>query len=332
MQPTIRRNEILNVIEQGLEDVSVSRTGQSWGVPVPIDESQVVYVWFDALINYISAIGFAEEDSAKFDKYWPADYHIIGKDITRFHCLIWPAMLMAGGVPLPKSVYGHGFVYSKGTKMSKTIGNILDPVELADYFGGADVLRYLLLREIAFDRDGDFTIERATTRYNSELANELGNLFSRAISMVQRYRGGSVPPWTSEAKADYERIVQGVVDEYVRSMDQLAFDEGLAALWRAIQGANRFVEEKKPWTLAKSGDEKALGDVLRVLLEVLRLGSILCIPFMPGKAGEMRRQLGLETDVSKLRLDEVREPGDAQWRTVGTPAPLFPRFDKPPDE
>jgi methionyl-tRNA synthetase len=332
VQPNIRRNEILNVIEQGLEDVSVSRTGQTWGVPLPIDESQVVYVWFDALINYISAIGFAEDDSAKFDKYWPADYHIIGKDITRFHCLIWPAMLMAGGVELPKSVYGHGFVYSKGTKMSKTIGNILDPVELADYFGGADVLRYLLLREIAFDRDGDFTIEQATTRYNSELANELGNLFSRALSMVHRYRDGAVPSWTSEAQADYERLVKGVVHDYARSMDGLAFDEGLDALWRAIQAGNRFVEEKKPWALAKSGDDQGLGDVLRVLLEVLRLGSILCIPFMPGKAGEMREQLGLEADISKLGLDETQKPGDPQWRTVGKPQPLFPKFDKPHDE
>jgi methionyl-tRNA synthetase len=328
VQPEIRRNEILSVIDQGLEDVSVSRTGQTWGVPLPIDETQVVYVWFDALINYISAIGYAEKSTEKFDRYWPADYHIIGKDITRFHCLIWPAMLMAGGVEVPKSVFGHGFVYSKGTKMSKTIGNILDPVELADYFGGADVLRYLLLREIAFDRDGDFTIEQAMTRYNSELANELGNLFSRTLSMVTRYRDGKVPAWSPAAVAEYERLVGSVVDDYVSSMDNLAFDEGLAALWRGIQAANRFVEEKKPWALAKAGDDEALGDALRVLLEVLRLGSILCIPFMPVKSGEMRAQLGLESDISKLTLDETRKPGEAAWRTIGTAAVLFPKFDK----
>ena len=193
VRPEIRRNEILSVIDQGLEDVSVSRKGMQWGVPLPskIAKGQVVYVWFDALINYISALGYAQPNASKFQKYWPADCHIIGKDITRFHCLIWPAMLMAADVPVAHSVFGHGFVYSRGTKMSKTIGNILDPLELADYFGGADALRYLLLREIAFDRDGDFTIEQALTRYNAELANELGNLFSRTLSMVARAFGFS---------------------------------------------------------------------------------------------------------------------------------------------
>jgi methionyl-tRNA synthetase len=331
IRPEIRRNEILKVIEAGLEDVSVSRTGQSWGVPLPIDEGQVVYVWFDALINYISALGYAEEDDTNFKRYWPCDCHIIGKDITRFHCLIWPAMLMAADVELPRSVFGHGFVYSKGTKMSKTIGNILDPVELADYFGDADVLRYLLLREIAFDRDGDFTIEQAVTRYNAELANELGNLFSRTLSMVRRYRDGKVPAWSPEAATDYERITGGVVEEYADRMDGLAFDEGLAALWRGVQAANRYVEESKPWALAKAGDDVGLDRVLRVLLEVLRLGSILCIPFMPAKSAEMRRQLALGDDVSALRLEEAGNPGDAGWESVGSPEPIFPKFDKPAD-
>ncbi|HEX5131311.1 MAG TPA: class I tRNA ligase family protein, partial [Candidatus Krumholzibacteria bacterium] len=172
IRPDMRRNEILKVIESGLEDISVSRSGKSWGVPLPIAPEQVVYVWFDALINYISALGFGGGDDAKFRRYWPCDVHIIGKDITRFHCLIWPAMLMAADVELPKSVFGHGFVYNRGEKMSKTIGNIVDPIDLAGFFG-ADALRYLLLREIAFDRDGDFTVELFVTRYNAELANEL---------------------------------------------------------------------------------------------------------------------------------------------------------------
>ncbi len=189
------------MIEEGLEDVSVSRVGKTWGVPLPIAEGHVVYVWFDALINYISALGYGGEDDAKFKKYWPADCHVIGKDITRFHCLIWPAMLMAAGLAVPKSVFGHGFVYSKGTKMSKTLGNILDPAVVADFFGDADAVRYLLLREIAFDRDGDFTIEHAVMRYNAELANELGNLFSRTLAMVQRYRGGKVPAWTARSES-----------------------------------------------------------------------------------------------------------------------------------
>jgi methionyl-tRNA synthetase len=326
VRPEIRRNEILNVIAQGLEDVSVSRVGKTWGVPLPIAEGHVVYVWFDALINYISALGYAGEDDAKFKKFWPADCHVIGKDITRFHCLIWPAMLMAAGLALPRSVFGHGFVYSKGTKMSKTLGNILDPVAVAEFFG-ADALRYLLLREIAFDRDGDFTVEHAVARYNAELANELGNLFSRTLSMVQRYRGGAVAPWSAEAALDFERLVAGVVDDYCAHMDKLEFDEALEAYWRAVQAANRFVEEKKPWELAKAADAKPLDDALRVLLEVLRMSSVLCVPFMPEKSAEMRRQLELEADVSKIALDEARRPGDAGWKRVGAPSPLFRKIE-----
>lgn len=333
IRPEIRRNEILNVVEQGLEDVSVSRKGMEWGVPLPsaIDEGHVVYVWFDALINYISALGYSDSNDDKFRTYWPADCHIIGKDITRFHCLIWPAMLMAADVPVAKSVFGHGFVYSRGTKMSKTIGNILDPIELAEYFGSADALRYLLLREIAFDRDGDFTIEQAVTRYNAELANELGNLFSRTLSMVRRYRDGAVPGWSTEADGEYQTIAAGVVDGYEKTMDLLSFDEALAALWRAVQGANRFVEQKKPWELAKADDPKSLDDVLRVLLEVLRLSSVLCIPFVPSKAEAMRSQLGLEADISKIRLEEARSPGDAAWQKVNEPFSLFPKIERGED-
>jgi methionyl-tRNA synthetase len=327
IQPDARRNEILNVIEQGLEDVSVSRAGKSWGVPLPIAEDQVVYVWFDALINYISALGFGSDDNAKFEKYWPADCHVIGKDITRFHCLIWPAMLMAAGIDVPQSVFGHGFVYSRGTKMSKTIGNILDPAEISEYFGGGDALRYLLLREIAFDRDGDFTIEQSVTRYNSELANELGNLYSRTLSMVKRYRESTVPAWSDDAKADFARLTDGVLDKYEQCMDRLAFDESLGALWMAVQGANRYIEEKKPWALAKGDDPAALDTVLRVLLEVLRVASVLCVPFMPVKSAEMRSQLGLDSDVAALRIKELRNPGDPGWQTVKAPSPLFPKIE-----
>jgi len=237
-------------------------------------------------------------------------------------------MLMAAGLPVPRSVFGHGFVYSKGTKMSKTLGNILDPVLVADFFGGADALRYLLLKEIAFDRDGDFTIEHAVTRYNAELANELGNLFSRALSMVHRYRGGIVPPWSAEAKLEFDGLAAGVVDEYCAHMDRLEFDEALEAYWRVVQAANRYVEEKKPWELAKAQDQKALDDVLRVLLEVLRMSSILCVPFMPAKSAEMRGQLELESDISKLALDEARRSGDAGWKKVGAPSPLFRRIEQ----
>jgi len=326
--PEIRRNEILKVIESGLEDVSVSRSGKSWGVPLPIAEDHVVYVWFDALINYVSALGFGPEPGEKYQRYWPADCHIIGKDITRFHCLIWPAMLMAADIPVPKCVFGHGFVYNRGAKMSKTIGNIVDPVDLAGFFG-ADALRYLLLREIAFDRDGDFTVELFVTRYNAELANELGNLFSRTLSMTNRYFDGAVPPWREATAREYDRVAGGVVGEYRGRMDGLHFDEGLAALWRAVQAANRYVEERKPWEQAKAGDTESLGDTLRVLLEVLRMSSILCQPFMPEKAAEMRAQLGLDGDFSGLSLDEAESPGRDDWNEVGAAAPLFPRLEVP---
>jgi methionyl-tRNA synthetase len=328
IRPEIRKNEIMNVIESGLEDVSVSRAGKTWGIPLPIASDQVVYVWFDALINYISALGFGSDgnvDKALFERYWPCDVHIIGKDITRFHCLIWPAMLMAAGVELPHSIFGHGFVYNRGEKMSKTLGNIVDPVNLAGFFG-ADALRYLLLREIAFDRDGDFTVELFVTRYNAELANELGNLFSRTLSMTGRYFDGAVPAWNAEAANETARLTARVVADYRREMDALAFDRALAAVWRAVQDANRFVEERKPWAQAKSNQREALGATLRALLEVLRVCSILCQPFMPEKANEMRVQLGLPAEFD---LDEAGRPGASDWTRIGAPVVLFPRLEAP---
>jgi len=330
IQPKIRRNEILKVIESGLEDVSVSRAGKQWGVPLPIDEDQGVYVWFDALINYVSALGFGETTGDLYKRYWPADCHVIGKDITRFHCLIWPAMLMAADVPLPACVFGHGFVYNRGEKMSKTIGNLVDPADLAKFFG-ADALRYLLLREIAFDRDGDFTVELFVTRYNAELANDLGNLFSRTLSMTNRYREGNVPPWSEASAAELERLTQGIAEDYPAAMENLSFDDGLKVMWRAVQAGNRYVEEKKPWALAKGNEQDAvrLDDCLRVLLELLRMCSVLSIPFMPVKSAEMRKQLGLPSGITSLTLEEAFSPGDGGWQKVGDTAPLFPRLEIP---
>ncbi|HXS10374.1 MAG TPA: methionine--tRNA ligase [Candidatus Krumholzibacteria bacterium] len=328
VRPDIRRNEILNVIESGLEDISVSRSGKTWGVPLPIAPDQVVYVWFDALINYISALGYGSPDDARFKKYWPADVHIIGKDITRFHCLIWPAMLMAAGVEVPKSIFGHGFVYNRGEKMSKTIGNIVDPIDLANFFG-ADALRYLLLREIAFDRDGDFTVELFVARYNAELANELGNLFSRALAMTHKFFGGDVPPWNENAARDSARLLENVVADYRRHMDGYSFDEGLAAIWRSVQNANRFIEERKPWALAKAGDTATLAATMRALLEVLRVCSVLTQPFMPEKAKEMRKVLALDPDIAALGLKEAEQAGESGWRKIGEPSVLFPRLEVP---
>jgi methionyl-tRNA synthetase len=224
-------------------------------------------------------------------------------------------------------------VYNRGEKMSKSIGNIVDPSDLAGFFG-ADALRYLLLKEIAFNRDGDFTVELFVTRYNAELANELGNLYSRALSMTHRYRGGEVPAWSEAAAADFQRLTEGVVEDYTKAMDELSFDVGLQSLWRAVQAANRYVEEQKPWGLAKRGEEGAteLDSCLRVLLEVLRLCSLLCVPFMPTKAAEMREQLGLPSDVGALSLDEASQPGKADWRAVNKPTPLFPKLEVPEDD
>jgi methionyl-tRNA synthetase len=330
IRPEIRRNEILNVIESGLEDISVSRSGKAWGVPLPIAPDQVVYVWFDALINYISALGYGTEGASaeKFDRYWPADVHVVGKDITRFHCLIWPAMLMAAGVPVAKSVWAHGFVYNRGEKMSKTIGNIVDPIDLAAFFG-ADALRYLLLREIAFDRDGDFTVELFVARYNAELANELGNLFSRTLAMTRKFFDGNVPAWSDSAARDSARLLENVVADYRRHMDRLAFDQGLAAVWRSVQNANRFIEERKPWALAKAGDTDTLAATMRALLEVLRTASVLTQPFMPTKAREMRKTLALDPDVAALGLKEAEQAGDSGWRKIGEAVILFPRLEVP---
>ncbi|HET6462480.1 MAG TPA: methionine--tRNA ligase [Candidatus Krumholzibacteria bacterium] len=326
VRPEIRRNEILNVIESGLEDISVSRSGKTWGVPLPIAPDQVVYVWFDALINYISAIGYPDGD--KFKKYWPADVHVIGKDITRFHCLIWPAMLMAADVEVPKSIFGHGFVYNRGEKMSKTIGNIVDPIDLANFFG-ADALRYLLLREIAFDRDGDFTVELFVARYNAELANELGNLYSRTLAMTHKFFSGDVPAWSDSAAQDTARLLENVVADYRRHMDRMAFDQGLAAVWRAVQAANRFIEERKPWALAKAGDTATLASTMRALLEVLRVCSVLTQPFMPAKAREMRVVLALDPEIARLGLGEAERAGDVDWKRIGEPTVLFPRLEVP---
>ncbi|HEX6791076.1 MAG TPA: methionine--tRNA ligase [Candidatus Krumholzibacteria bacterium] len=330
IRPDIRRNEMLAVIESGLEDVSVSRAGKTWGVPLPIAPDHVVYVWFDALINYISALGYGSDraEAEKFARYWPADFHVIGKDITRFHCLIWPAMLMAGNVALPKCIFGHGFVYNRGEKMSKTIGNIVDPIDLAGFFG-ADALRYLLLREIAFDRDGDFTVELFVARYNAELANELGNLFSRTLAMTHKFFAGAVPAWSDAAAKDTARLLDNVVADYSRHMDRLAFDQALASLWRAVQDSNRFIEERKPWALAKSGDKDTLAATMRALLEVLRVCSVACQPFMPAKAEEMRSLLSLESDFAHVGIDDTNKAGDEGWTRVGEPAVLFPRLEVP---
>lgn len=324
IRPPARLNEVVNVIKGGLEDVSISRHGREWGIPLPIDETHVVYVWFDALTNYISALGFGG-DEAGFERWWPADVHVIGKDITRFHCVIWPAMLMAAGVEPPRSVFAHGFISLGGEKMSKTLGNILDPETVAGVFG-PDGTRYLLLREVPFDKDGDISPEILVNRYNADLANELGNLFSRTTAMIVKYLGGDLPaaPY-GEGRPLYDAIRAGL-DGYAAHMERMEFSRALAAWWPAIQQANRYVEEMRPWDLAKDPDRRPeLEEVFRELWAVLSTAGTVLLPFMPEKMQSMLDQL----HAPPAALDELPRPESGAMGLVA-PEPLFPRLQGDP--
>jgi methionyl-tRNA synthetase len=321
VRPQIRFNEVKNVVKGGLRDVSISRAGKTWGIPLPIDESHVIYVWFDALSNYITALGYGSPAPALFDRYWPADVHVIGKDITRFHCIIWPSMLMAAGIEPPRSVFAHGFLSLGGEKMSKTRGNIIDPRAMAERFG-ADALRYLLLREVPFDRDGDISIDSLVGRYNADLANDIGNLFSRTLVMIVKYLGGSVEAAEMDPARGIYGELESAVGAYRAAMERMEFSSGLAAYWAVVQRANRFIEERRPWDLAKDAAKRGeLEDTCRELLAVLRTSAVVLSPFMPAKMEEMGRQLGL----GKLAMDNLPEKTVGS-RGLASPHPLFPRM------
>jgi len=322
--PEIRRNEILRLLESGLEDISVSRAGQPWGIPLPTDRASVVYVWFDALINYASAVGLGT-DEARFATWWPADLHIVGKDITRFHAVVWPAMLMSAAIALPRQVFGHGFVYLKGQKMSKSLGTVLDPLEAADRLG-PDPLRLYLVKEIPYGGDGDFSWERFEERYNVDLANNLGNLVSRVTAMTDRYRGGRLPAGAVSGRlAD---VAAGAVADYRRAMDDLALHDGAAAAYRIVDGANEFIAETEPWSLAKDpAQAERLTGVLYDVTEAVRVAAVLLSPVMPAAAFEILRRMGAPADPDGLRLDM-----DATWRTGDARAAqkadaLWPRLE-----
>ena len=323
LQPDIRRNEILRLLEGGLEDISVSRAGQAWGIPLPFDPSSVVYVWFDALINYASAVGLGG-DPAMFERWWPADLHIIGKDITRFHTVIWPAMLMSAKLPLPRQVFGHGFMTVNGQRMSKSLGTAIDPIEAADRFG-ADPLRLYLVKEIPFGGDGDFSWERYDERYNVDLANNLGNLVSRVTVMAGRYRQGRLTP-TGAGSDHLPRLGAQVAADYRRSMDALALHEGAAAAYRLIDAANEFIAATAPWALAKDpAAADRLSQVLFDAAEAIRLAAVLLSPIMPASSKDILRRVGASSD--HLHLDH-----DGRWRAEGErvllqEGPLWPRTD-----
>jgi methionyl-tRNA synthetase len=323
LQPDVRRNEILRLLEGGLEDISVSRAGQSWGIQLPFAPSSVVYVWFDALINYASAVGLGRDDSM-FDRWWPADLHVIGKDITRFHTVIWPAMLMSANLPLPRQVFGHGFVTLAGQRMSKTLGTIVDPIKAADRHG-ADPLRLYLTKEIGFGGDGDFSWERFDERYNVDLANNFGNLVSRVTAMAWRYRQGCLQP-SAAASAALADLALGIVDDYHRAMTSCAIHEGAAAAFRLVDATNAFIAETAPWTLAKnpSGSTR-LGQVLFDAAEAVRLAAVLLLPFMPTACVEILRRVGAPDGPFSMDRDG-RWRGEGE-RVLSQDGPLWPRKD-----
>ena len=324
LEPEVRRNEILRLLEAGLEDISVSRAGQAWGIPLPMDPSSVVYVWFDALINYIAAVGYGSDESL-FARWWPADLHVIGKDITRFHCVVWPAMLMSAGVPLPRQVFGHGWVHYKGQKMSKSLGTVVDPFEAADRLG-ADPLRLYLVKEISYGSDGDFTWDRFEERYNVDLANNLGNLVNRIAAMADRYRKGQLRATGGES-GRLAGIAATAVDQYVAAMDRFALHEGAAAAFRLIDAANEHIAETEPWALAKDpADAARLDRVLYDVAEALRIAAILLLPVMPASAAEILRRVGETTPPAKLRIDAARWRAAGE-RTISKGDAMWPRLE-----
>lgn len=320
--PENRQAEFLNIAKEGLHDVSFSRPREvlPWGVDVPGDDSQVMYVWCDALTNYISALGYAEGDDL-YKKYWPADVHVIGKDIVRFHAGIWIGMLLSAEVPLPKSILIHGFITHNGDKMSKTLGNVVNPVGVAEKYG-SDVLRYYLLREIPTGRDGDFSDKLFAERYNADLANNLGNLVNRVHTLVTR---NQLREFTFDQHHEpYKKKVDETWKKYVGDMNHFDLHEAIFHVWRLIDYANKMMEEEKPWMLLKEDPEKGRA-VLSNLLEVLRHVSILISPFIPETSQIIRKQLGLPTDIDRAKEDGWGALKD--WKGLGEAEIIFPRFE-----
>ena len=311
IRPESRRNEVLRFVEGGLKDLSVSRTSFDWGVPVPASDGHVMYVWVDALTTYMTGVGYPD-DRAEFDRYWPADVHLIGKDIVRFHTVYWPAFLMSAKLPLPKQVFGHGFLLSRGEKMSKSVGNVIDPMELAERFG-VDAVRYFFLREVPFGQDGSYSAEAIVNRANAELANSFGNLAQRTLSMIHKNLGGVLPEAgeASEDRALLDLVGAAVDREMPKAFERLAFSVGIEAWLRAVFACNQYVDEMAPWALRKSDPER-MAAVLGTLVVAIRALASAIAPIIPESADKL------------LRLIDAGEGGVP----IAQPVPLFPRLER----
>jgi methionyl-tRNA synthetase len=326
--PLSRRNEMLNsFIKPGLDDLCVSRTTFTWGVPVDFDPGHVVYVWIDALSNYITALGYMSDDDSQYKKYWPADVHIMAKEIIRFHSIIWPCILMALGEPLPGKVFGHGWLQYEGKKMGKSLGNAINPFTLIEQYG-VDAIRYFLLREFTFGPDGDFTRKGLITRINADLANDLGNLLSRTVGMADKYFGGALPAFDVQINKDLNSLSREVIANTEKNMDKMSFSEALAEIWVLVRRANKYIDETQPWVLAKDETQQSeLANVLYHLAEILRILAILIAPVMPNTPAVIRAQLNI-ADPALFTWESAKKFGSLPPDVKVTKGPAaFPRIE-----